>query len=105
MAARRVAIATGLLLGVVAAAAWFASLTQVGCDREPSLSTRLAASVPIPLILGVGWALAGWLAVDARNRPVVAVAVGAVTAIAAGVVMLLAWGVLFPGGSCAPGIG
>ena len=99
-AARKVATITGAAFGLVLGIAWFASATQVGCDPSPGLSTRLAASLPIPLVLGVGWAIAGRSAARYANRPAVAVAVGVVIAIAAGIAMLLTWAAVFPGVSC-----
>ncbi len=92
--ARRVAVLTGTS---------FLSLSQVGCDPHPGLATRLLASLPIPLVLGVGWALAGWVAAAYADRPVVAFAAGAGIAIAAGVVMFVAWALFFPGVTCTPG--
>jgi hypothetical protein len=100
-AARNVATITGAAFGVVLGIAWFASVTQVGCDPAPGISTRLAASMPIPVVLGVGWAIAGRSAARYANRPAVAVAVGVVIAIAAGIAMLLTWAALFPGVTCA----
>jgi hypothetical protein len=102
-AGRLTAIATGVLLGVVVGVAWFASTTQVGCDPNPGLATRVLSSLPVPLVLGIGWSLAGWLAVAKAERPIRAVAVGAATGLATGAVMLLAWGLFFPGVTCTPG--
>ncbi len=101
--ARRVAVLTGTSFGVALGIAWFLSLSQVGCDPHPGLATRLLASLPIPLVLGVGWALAGWVAAAYADRPVVAFAAGAGIAIAAGVVMFVAWALFFPGVTCTPG--
>jgi hypothetical protein len=101
--ARRVAVTTGALFGIVLGVAWFAGTTQVGCDPHPALATRILAAIPIPLVLGVGWALAGWAAIGQAERPFRAIVVGAAVAIATGVVMIVVWAALFPGVTCAPG--
>ena len=102
-AARRVALVTGLLLGLAVGIVWFASTTQVGCNPRPDLATRLLASLPIPLVLGVGWTLAGRLAIRFSDRPLLALSAGAAGALASGVAMLVAWAVFFPGVTCTPG--
>jgi hypothetical protein len=102
-AARQVALVTGLLLGFVVGVAWFTSTTQVGCDPHPDLATRLLASLPIPLVLGIGWTLAGRLAIRFADRPLLALVAGVAGAIAAGLAMLVAWAAFFPGLTCAPG--
>lgn len=102
-AARRIAVLTGVVLGVAVGVAWFASLTQVGCDPHADTVTRLLASLPIPLVLGIGWAAAGWTAIAFSSRPVVAVLVGAAGALLAGAAMIAAWALLFPGVSCSAG--
>ena len=101
--ARRVALLTGAILGVAVFVAWFLGLVQVGCDRHPDLATRLLASLPIPLVLGVGWAGASWVSIRFADRPILALIAGATGAIVAGVAMLLTWAALFPGLSCAAG--
>ena len=77
--------------------------TQVGCDPHPGTAARLVSSLPIPLVLGIGWTLAGWLAIRFADRPILALVAGAAGAIAAGVAMLVAWILFFPGLTCAPG--
>lgn len=101
--ARRVALATGVILGASVGVAWFLSTSQVGCDPHPDFATKLLASLPIPLVLGVGWTIASWIAIPFARRPVLALLVGAIGAIAAGVAMLATWTVLFPGLSCSAG--
>ena len=102
-AARRVGVLTGLILAVSVGVAWFLSTTQVGCDPQPALTTKLAASLPIPLVLGIGWTGASWLAIPFAARPIVALVVGAVGAIIAGGAMLATWAVFFPGLTCSAG--
>ena len=102
-AAHRVALATGALFAIVTGVAWFLTTTQIGCDPHPAVATRVLAAIPLPLVLGVGWALAGWAATGFADRPFAAIVVGAIIAIGTGIVMLLTWGVLFPGVTCTPG--
>ena len=99
--ARRVAVFTGSVLGIAVGVAWIASTTQVQCDPHPGPATVLLASLPVPVIIGTGWAAAGRFAVRFADRPALAVATGALGAILAGAVALVAWALLFPGLSCA----
>lgn len=99
-AGRVTAIGTGALFALVIGVAWFAGTTQVGCDPDPSLAVRVASSLPIPLVLGLGWSIAGWLAVGQSDRPIRAFAVGVGAGLATGVVMLLAWAAFLPGLTC-----
>jgi hypothetical protein len=98
--ARRTAAITGGVLGIAVGAAWFASTTQVQCDPHPSAATVLFASLPVPIVLGAGWAGAGRFAVRFADRPALAVAAGVLGAIIAGAIALATWAVLFPGLSC-----
>jgi hypothetical protein len=90
-AARAAATVTGLIL----------SMKQVGCDQYPDTLTILFASVPVPLVLGLGWAAAGRFAIRFADRPILAVVAGVGGAILAGIAMILAWAAFFPGLSCA----
>jgi hypothetical protein len=55
----------------------------------------------VPLVLGVGWSVAGWLSIDRSDRPGAAVAAGIANAVATSVAFLVTFGALFPGLSCA----
>jgi hypothetical protein len=77
------------------------STGQIGCDPDPGLVRIALASAPVPFVLGVGWAIAGRAAVRRSDRPIVALAAGAVGAVLAGVAAPLTFAVMFPGVSCA----
>jgi len=100
-AARAAATVTGLILGVPVGIGLFVSMRQVGCDQYPDTLAILFASVPVPLVLGLGWAAAGRFAIRFADRPILAVVAGVGGAILAGIAMILAWAAFFPGLSCA----
>jgi hypothetical protein len=57
-AARRVALVTGLILGLAVGSAWFASSTQIGCDPQPDLtSVGVAGAVVAGAAMLVAWGL------------------------------------------------
>jgi hypothetical protein len=99
--ARRAAMVTGVLLGIAVGVAWFASTTQVGCNQHPDTAAALFASVPVPLVLGLGWAAAGRFSIRFADRLVVAVVAGVAAASVAGVLALLTVVAVFPALSCA----
>lgn len=99
--ARRTATITGALLGIAVGVAWFASTTQVGCNQHPDTAAALAASLPVPLVLGLGWAGAGRFSIRFAERPIVAIVAGVAAAIVAALLALLTVAAIFPGLSCA----
>jgi len=100
-AARRLATLDGVILAVAVGIAWFASTKQVGCNQDPDTLRVVAASIPVPLVLGLGWAGAGWLSIRFAEQPIVAILAGVAGAIGASLAALLTFAVLFPGLSCA----
>jgi hypothetical protein len=99
--ARRAASAMGLILFVAVFGAFVTGTSGIGCDPHPAVWRVVLISIPVPLVLGIGWTLAGRLAVDRSERPIAAVAVGIAGAVATSVAFLVTFGALFPGLSCA----
>ena len=99
--ARRMAVFTGLVLGIAVGVGWFASTTQVPCNLYPSTAAVLVASLPVPIVLSAGWAAAGRFAIRFADRPVLAVVAGVLAAIVAGGLALVTWAVVFPAVTCA----
>jgi hypothetical protein len=99
--ARRAIDLMGLGLGAVTFVALATGTRQLGCDPHPSTLAVLTASLPVPLVLGAGWALAGRAALRFADRPLAAVVVGALGAVGAAIAMLLTIGLLFPAAGCA----
>jgi hypothetical protein len=100
-AARRSAAAMGLILFIAAYVAFVTGGSGIGCDPHPAVWRVVLISIPVPLVLGVGWSVAGWLSIDRSDRPGAAVAAGIAGAVATSVAFLVTFGALFPGLSCA----
>lgn len=100
-ASRRAIDAMGLGLGAVTFAALATGTRQLGCSPHPSTLAVLMASLPVPLVLGMGWALAGRAALRFADRPLAAIVVGALGAVGAAIAALLTFGLLFPAAGCA----
>ena len=99
--ARWTAVGMGATFGLLVGIAWFASTKQVGCNQYPDSVQVLFASLPVPLVLGIGWTAAGWFAIRHADRPWLALGAGIAGAILAGVAMIVTFALFFPALSCA----
>ena len=78
------------------------TVNQIGCNPVSDRAGVLAYVAPIGIVAGLGFFLAGWVALGRRERPAAAFFVATAVAIATGVATLMTFAAEFQGVTCVP---